>query len=602
MLLTKTKQMKKKFLFLAATAALVMSSCSNDDIVDTMGNNNDENAIGFRTSLGSEKETKAAVTNKDNITSFTLHGWWSAVPNGADYGDATKGQYFFKAFGMNCGEDASWSYSPVVYWPQSGTMDFFAYSPASSIYVNKGFSNLTTAGEMKIQYTVADPSKTNAQEDFLIAKTTQKSGGKITMHFQHALSRVLFKAAKTDPNMTYLIGSVELLKLHKEGEFDYLAKNASSVSLVPDQNTTNTFGSPANYVYPAGPGGTEGLTIWKTLDALHPTKSNVKVDLLASDINVTFGEYVDILGYSNALMVLPQTTKLGEDKVFVDRNATTPSSLTADAFYIKVGYKAFGPGPTGTIYYGGGEGSDADSYKYVYIPVKDAIRTSSDQPLTFEIGRQYTFNLLLGGDMGDPIKFSVEVADWNDKWNNGGNEMEVVDVVSLLPNGGFKTEFFAKNGHMDTNNDRLISLTELNNATKLVIPFGVEPTTADMTLFTEIEEVEIIGGTVAADASAVNIDLSALEKINKLKFIGTRSSGGNDGPYITLWDGAFDSSSSISVEMSTTDSGSRAWFYTSTEYIYVNIEGKDGQGNSKTFTIPTDADARGNGNPTTKPK
>lgn len=183
----------KKYLFLAAIAVLVMS-CSSDEIISESDKRN--GAIEFST-LTDKSQSRVAVTEKDNILSFTLTGWW-----------VTGAQYLFNAFDITRSPgmdengarlDDEWSYSPPRYWPSKGNVNFFAYSPASSINVNKD-KDLRQTGPLstdpEIEYTV--PTKQNFQEDFLVAlKLLQnKNTGKVGLNFQHALSRVKFNAKK----------------------------------------------------------------------------------------------------------------------------------------------------------------------------------------------------------------------------------------------------------------------------------------------------------------------------------------------------------------------------------------------------------------------
>lgn len=380
----------KKLLIFATVASMVTMSCSVDQTIKTPEQTG--NAIDFRTLT--EKSTRAAVVDAGTMTSFTVTGWWDQTAENA-YGDLTKGAYLFNAQDITRGESTAptmWDYNPKRYWPAVGTVDFFAYSPASTIYMTKGLDDFSEATS-KISYSVLNVTELYPQEDFLVAKMLDKSSGRVTLNFHHALSRVKFQAMKNVEEIEYEIGGISLENLYSQASLDMAA-----VELPEIDGFDYTTGTP--------------VVLWED----HADVYDYDLDLGDSPISVKYDVFTSVSGATTALMVIPQETVAGEiytkadveagDAIFAD--LLTPKTNFENAFYIKVSYKAF----QGDLYYAG----SATEYKEMYIPVK-----VGDDPLTFEASRQYTFNITFGstggtggGDLGDVIEFGVFVEGWDE--------------------------------------------------------------------------------------------------------------------------------------------------------------------------------------------
>jgi Rieske Fe-S protein len=137
--------MKKQIMFMAMTAMLI-ASCSSDDVVST----NTGRAIDFRTSVG----TRGAETTTANISKF----WVTAI-------DEADANYFSKQEFTKDGE--FFTSSPLYYWP-AGKLNFVAYSPSETDLGATVTINNTTK-------TLADFSpaaKIADQKDFVTATAT----------------------------------------------------------------------------------------------------------------------------------------------------------------------------------------------------------------------------------------------------------------------------------------------------------------------------------------------------------------------------------------------------------------------------------------------
>lgn len=190
--------MKKQIMFMAMTAMLI-ASCSSDDVVST----NTGRAIDFRTSVG----TRGTETTTDNITKF----WVTAIDEaGANYfskQEFTKDGGFFTS-------------SPVYYWP-AGTLNFFAYSPSetdlgATVTIDKDTKNLAD---------FSPATEIANQKDFVTAtasgtRAANETNG-VELTFAHQLSQIEIKAKNTNTSYIYKVVGVRIGKPVSKGTFTF---------------------------------------------------------------------------------------------------------------------------------------------------------------------------------------------------------------------------------------------------------------------------------------------------------------------------------------------------------------------------------------------
>lgn len=190
--------MTKQFMFMAM-AAMLIASCSSDDVVST----NTGRAIDFRTSVG----TRGAETTTDNITEF----WVTAI-------DGNNANYFSKQKFTKDG--AFFTSSPLYYWP-AGKLDFVAYSPSETDLGATVTINSTTK-------TLADFSpaaEIAGQKDFVTAtasgtKADNETSG-VELKFAHQLSQIEIKAKNTNTGYIYKVVGVRIGKPVSKGTFTF---------------------------------------------------------------------------------------------------------------------------------------------------------------------------------------------------------------------------------------------------------------------------------------------------------------------------------------------------------------------------------------------
>lgn len=190
--------MKKQIMFMAMTAMLI-ASCSSDDVVST----NTGRAIDFRTSVG----TRGAETTTANIDKF----WVTAIDGaGANYfsqQEFTKDGEFFTS-------------SPVYYWP-AGTLNFFAYSPSetdlgATVTIDKDTKNLAD---------FSPATEIANQKDFVTAtasgtRAANETNG-VELSFAHQLSQIEIKAKNTNTGYIYTVVGVRIGKPVSKGTFTF---------------------------------------------------------------------------------------------------------------------------------------------------------------------------------------------------------------------------------------------------------------------------------------------------------------------------------------------------------------------------------------------
>lgn len=434
--------MKKLFLF-AATAALTLASCSNDEVLNSPDKEKTGESIEFRTLMDHKSTSmlRSAITDGDNILSFTLTGMKQS-DNG----------YLFNGFGITRGESSDWDYTPKRFWPVGDAVDFYAYSPSSSINVDYGISGYE-AGD-SIVYTVPVISETNAQEDFLVARITNQdeNSGVVKLNFHHTLSRIMFFAKTSSKNITYTIEKVELLNLNQTGNLDL------SDTQIPETGSLTYSTTP--------------LIVWKN----HSNMIDYTVDMGESPIYL-LNDYASILGKAGAILVLPQETDL--------LPATGNVGPVGTEFAIKVSYKAF----VDDIYYAGSATTPAEKYFAVKDPLNDT------QGIPFEMGRQYNFYLGFGDEISGEISFQVGVSDWNNTPN--------IYIPELSNYFGMISNDLAKiaNPAFDPMNNAVVTYDQIQAVTNLTLTG-----TFDFTGLEYFKKLTSI--TLSSVTSAIDLDAS----------------------------------------------------------------------------------------------
>lgn len=199
--------MKKQFFLIAAAAALTLSSCSNDELIQE----SESQAIGFDTFVN--KTTRAAATDMSNLKDIDVWGYYMPTAGGAASTVFTKQRVTKQASG-------EWTYSPVRYWNPSSKYFFTAlgaagtYAQLNNIYQYTDHADhAAVTGDFygcgSVNYL---QSKAEGNTDLIYAYDTKEtpatmttSPGKVEFTFKHALSRVHFTFVNGMGSTSYII-------------------------------------------------------------------------------------------------------------------------------------------------------------------------------------------------------------------------------------------------------------------------------------------------------------------------------------------------------------------------------------------------------------
>ncbi|GHT08340.1 hypothetical protein AGMMS49525_17540 [Bacteroidia bacterium] len=402
--------MKAKNMCFSLLGLVALSSSCATDLYQSNPVQSSSPEISFKTFA--DKQLRASVTTAGSMTSFTTSAW--SHSDGAVSAANPYNGYVLNGVSVIRGEEDgaganNWDYFPKASWPTRDSVDFFAYSPASSVNVTTGLKkNVTTfptppATGPEIEYTVPEwvggSRPIDQQEDFMVSKSadlTFASSPTVQLNFKHALSRIVFKAQNQNKNKTYLIKELALSKLKSKG-------------------TLNLLDSVPNAADPFAHVSGAYNVAWK---AQHDSVT-YKVDLGNTSVHVPYGTgtantaYTDVTNASNALMVLPQETVLGAFTGATPEYGTVAeiAATPADASYlyatiVEVDYLT----------------NDTVNKRQVVFRLHDPANKA--QGIVFEAGRQYTFLLTLGLD-GEEIVFSIPSVE-------GFNTLAEVDLPPVV--------------------------------------------------------------------------------------------------------------------------------------------------------------------------
>lgn len=379
---------RKLFLGLAAMAALTITSCQKDLVINQIP---EEQPIGFGTYVGRDAQTKASVTDVDvmkvyegvnNYPGFGIFAYYTSNFDfdPTDYDTETSGnQAPTPNFMYNQNVDwngTKWDYSPEKYWPNStDKISFFAYAPYTDVTSTPrinvtGFSGNNIGGYPTVSFTVAE--NVSEQVDLLYANAinqnyTNNNTG-VSLSFGHALSRIGFKAAATNAT-----DKIAVTKITLSGKFI--------------------------------PSGTCSLNDGK-ITGIESTEA-IKYILNYTSTNKVFVEGTnaqEISADEGYIMIIPKANVGSANKI----NISVEYELSVKDDALSDGYSA--------------------PVKHTATGELSSIYIENSEEKGFEKGKAYTFVLNLSPK--NPISFTVSVSNWNTNIN-GDNSTN--DDITAIP-------------------------------------------------------------------------------------------------------------------------------------------------------------------------
>lgn len=241
----------KKILFIAASAMLVLASCTNDESAP------EQIEIGFNALTKKNAQAKSIITGGTFDTDSTFRVWGFAdqdadptVALDVDITGTSEPNFMYttKTTGSTKLDGVEISYvgtswknaNRSFYWPLTGKVGFYALYPA-----NQPLTSLTWAGGMRIDdYTITSSNSSGlGAVDLMYAYGEgSRSTAKQDMVFKHALSQVLFKFRTdlNDANVTITVKSVKLNNVDLIGNFTFIKSSTPLGSW--GSNTNQTLG------------------------------------------------------------------------------------------------------------------------------------------------------------------------------------------------------------------------------------------------------------------------------------------------------------------------------------------------------------------------
>lgn len=348
----------KKTLILMAAAALALTACSNEEEGAGSISSRANEAISFRPAMG----TRATETTNANLQDFYATALMS---------DTT----LFSQVDFAKGADNYYVSQHDHYWPGDDTeVDFYAYSPSADALGADVV--LTNSQKQLVSYTT--PTEIADQVDFITAnitgKKSQYEATGVPLTFHHQLAQIELRAKTDNTEYIYTVAGMRIGRAQTTATFDF------------------------------------GTNKW-TLDDWHDTAV-----FESSCTPVKLGSTpVSIMGPSGNAMLIPQTL-IPWSPVNDPDNVAREAYLSVLIRIQSVDGAVVYPLPSDTQLDSNGQ---KRQYAWASIPLSG----------TWEAGKKYIYTLDFthgGGNidpddpnpghsvLGDPIKFTVNVVDWED--------------------------------------------------------------------------------------------------------------------------------------------------------------------------------------------
>lgn len=205
----------KRYIYTAiAAVAAVAAGCAKSDVVELPQAS--QTPISFETYTGKTPVTKAssvttAVFEESTETAPAFNVKAFVPSTGTEIithmdEDVWCSQKTVPATEGTEGTPAVWDYDGKTYWPSDGKLTFVAYGLNAE-------DNITNPTATEFTYTV--PANASAQSDLVVAAcqttTAMPTGGKMSLVFDHVLSRVGFTLETTTESVNVRVKSVKLI-------------------------------------------------------------------------------------------------------------------------------------------------------------------------------------------------------------------------------------------------------------------------------------------------------------------------------------------------------------------------------------------------------
>lgn len=202
----------KKNLFLISSLAL-LAACSNEEMPEKMINQQDKKVIRFETGIA----TRTAETTLNNLKSFNVTAYHQE--------NETETKKYISNVAVNL-ERGEWKSEDEYYWPASGVMRFYAYTPCTADIKYNLPDAAGTIPTPSFEYVV--PRSYTEQKDILYSVTnhtianlssTTPDAEVVNLNFRHATSQIALNAKNVNSQLEVIIYGATLHNIHCKGVY-----------------------------------------------------------------------------------------------------------------------------------------------------------------------------------------------------------------------------------------------------------------------------------------------------------------------------------------------------------------------------------------------
>jgi len=402
--------MKKNYLW-GICAVMALSSCSQDDVVSVP-----QTSINYSVVTNKASRAQDLFCNNNKPASFNVSAYYNAPTSGTEL----SGQYFD-------GDQVNVSgttVTPVMnrYWPEEGTLDFYAYVNAGNTYKfrNAEASNQTQFVDFTINKTVSD------QVDLLyaVAKGQTEADAPVKLNFRHALSQIVFQARNENPAIHVIVKGVGVGNVESKGTFTFPEQPTTENVEDHDQNGTFEIKNQGTWALEDDVLDAYAVTFEPTISLATPTLETSSTTNLTNNELLGDNEAGDATKYdfAKAMLLMPQVLQDPWDPT---------AAATDNGAYIELDCEIYNV--SGTSY-----DSDKDIKLYdgkIRMPLGS---TSTNETVEWKQGFKYVYTFVFtkqgnGGfdpDDGDPVLVPITYTITVDDFTNEENKDVIMDTNS----------------------------------------------------------------------------------------------------------------------------------------------------------------------------
>lgn len=318
----------KRLIYTTIALAAVTIGCTKSNIVDVP--EAQKTPIAFDTYNGRVPVTKATEITQSTISEIQVYGFHTPANGTVSYTSTYMDPVVWRPYDETAEEWSDWRYSPLSYWPASGTLEFVAHG-TNTPRAESGAGNLVPVDGSYANFTYTVPTAAADQEDLIAGHVaaTSATSDKVTFTMSHLLSRIGFTLMTLGTGSDVTINTIEL-----HGNFI----NTGAVNLATTTPAINTddYDEDSNYI-------TNSYSLFSSgefFKTKNGDKATEGVEIFARYTSDGNGGSTESTDNSNRyLMVIP-----GEITEAVDADDTDGDGDKTDlvAPYIKVVYQLSG--------------------------------------------------------------------------------------------------------------------------------------------------------------------------------------------------------------------------------------------------------------------